>query len=73
MPKDLSLPFQQYAVFTSINADSGDMIKLKRTLTISNIFYQQNQYTALHDFFGAIRSANTEQAVLKVEKQIAAR
>ena len=71
LPKDMTLPLKQFAVFQARTAQSANTLKFTRTLAVGTILYQTSQYPELHDFFGAVRSANTEQAILKVEKQVA--
>ncbi len=72
LPKDVTLPFKRYAMFQSKNSQTGNTLKFTRTLAIGNIFYTKAEYPELHQFFGSVRAANVEQAVLKVEKQVAA-
>jgi len=72
LPKDVSLPLKRYALFLSKNSQTGNLLKFTRTLAVGSIFYTKDEYPELHQFFGSVRAANVEQAVLKVEKQVAA-
>jgi hypothetical protein len=72
LPKDVTLPLKRYALFQSKNSQTGNTLKFTRTLAVGSIFYSLDDYADLHQFFGSVRAANVEQAVLKVEKQVAA-
>ncbi len=66
LPKNAGIPLPKNALYTSSYEVKNNIYTHKRVFILANVFFLQNEYGTLKDFYQKVGSQDQEQAILKV-------
>lgn len=64
-PADSKIPFQQFALYQTINKHSTDTFAQVRQIAVGNVFYKTEEYPQVRDFFQKASAQDQQQIVLQ--------